>query len=146
MANFGAGVETTAVAISALFYYVTKCGLQDRIQEEIQRAKRASKLSNPPKLGELHASLPFLEACINESMRLHPTLGITLPRVVPQGGVEIEGVSLPEGTTVGINPWVLNRDKSVYGEDADEYRPERWIGLTDEQKGQFGTAPKIQYL
>ncbi|TAQ84790.1 hypothetical protein B7494_g6894 [Chlorociboria aeruginascens] len=137
MANFGAGVETTAVAISAFFYYITNFRLQEKLQEEILKARKAGKLSDPPKLGELHAELPFLEACLNESMRLHPTLGINLPRVVPKGGVEIDGVFLPEGTTVGINPWVLNRDKSVYGDDADEYKPERWIGLTDEEKGRF---------
>jgi len=40
---------------------------------------------------------------------------------------------LPGGTVVGINAWVVQRDRSVYGEDADEYRPERWLEAGEEE-------------
>ncbi len=41
-------------------------------------------------------------------------------------------------TTVGINPWVLSRDKSFYGEDADVFRPERWFEFSPEHLKTIG--------
>ena len=64
---------------------------------------------------------------------MHPAVGQLLERVVPDGGATISGVWLPEGTIVGVNPWVPGRDKSTYGEDADEYRPERWLEADDQK-------------
>ena len=37
------------------------------------------------------------------------------------------GKFLPEGTVVGCNAWTVHRDKELYGEDADEWRPDRWL-------------------
>lgn len=51
-----------------------------------------------------------------------------LPRVAPKGGIEIGGRHFPEGTTLSINPWVLHRNKEIWGADANEFRPERWLG------------------
>ena len=39
----------------------------------------------------------------------------------------ISGVHLPGGTIVGINAWVLHRNKSIFGHDVEDFRPERWI-------------------
>ena len=66
-------------------------------------------------------------AVINEAFRIHPPVGLILERHVPVGGDIISGVHLPEGTIVGINAWVLHRNKSIFGDDAEEFRPERWI-------------------
>ena len=37
------------------------------------------------------------------------------------------GKFLPEGTVVGCNAWTVHRDKNIYGADADDFRPERWM-------------------
>lgn len=58
---------------------------------------------------------------------MHPAVGLLLERVVPPGGTDIAGMFLPEGTVVGMNPWVAARDESVYGDDAYTFRPERWL-------------------
>ena len=60
-------------------------------------------------------------------MRLHPSVEMTLPRHVPVGGAVIAGGWFPEGTRVGVNAAVMQRDKSVFGEDADAFVPERWF-------------------
>lgn len=64
---------------------------------------------------------------MKESMRMHPAVGLLLERIVPKGGASVAGTWLPEGTIVGVNPWVVAYDKSVYGSDANVYRPERWL-------------------
>lgn len=66
-------------------------------------------------------------------MRLHPGVGFPLERYVPKGGAYLSGYFLPEGTIVGMNAWVVHQDKTVFGEDADQFRPERWIE-SDEEK------------
>lgn len=59
-------------------------------------------------------------------MRMHPVVSGILERIVPAGGLTLsDGRVIAPGTKVGINPWVLNRNKDVYGEDADVFRPER---------------------
>lgn len=52
---------------------------------------------------------------------------MTKPRIVPAGGIQIEEHFIPAGSTVGASPWVINRDKNVYGADADTFNPERWL-------------------
>src|SRR5450756_312661 len=89
--NFGAGVDTTAGTISILLNDIVRLGVQERVHREMDIAKREGKLSSPPKLGEMKQHLPFLSACLKESMRLSPIIGMPLPRTVPNTGLELEG-------------------------------------------------------
>lgn len=34
-------------------------------------------------------------------------------------------------TTIGVNPWVVHRDTHVFGEDVEQFRPERWLEIDD---------------
>lgn len=78
------------------------------------------------------SSLPYLSACIKEIFRLHPATGFNLERVVPHGGRTIAGEFIPGGTIVSVSNWALHRDQSIFGENVDEFVPERWLG--DEKK------------
>lgn len=51
-----------------------------------------------------------------------------LPRVAPKGGLTIGGVFFPEGTVLSVNPYVIMRSKEIWGPDADEFNPDRWLG------------------
>ena len=64
---------------------------------------------------------------MKEAMRCHPVVSLPLERVVPEGGAVLCGTHLDAGTIVGINPVVLHHDRAIFGEDAAEFRPERWI-------------------
>lgn len=66
-------------------------------------------------------------------MRMHPGVGYPLERYIPPGGAEISGFRLPGGTVVGIAPSSIHQLKSIYGEDAHQFRPERWIENQPEQ-------------
>lgn len=71
--------------------------------------------------------LPYLQAVIDETLRIHATSGIGLPRIVPEGGLTVCGESFPEGTVLSVPTFSIHRDKSVWGEDVDVFRPERWL-------------------
>lgn len=64
---------------------------------------------------------------MKEAMRCHPGVSFPLERVVPEGGATFSDIHLKQGTIVGINPAVIHHDKTIFGDDADAFRPERWI-------------------
>lgn len=70
---------------------------------------------------------------MKEAMRCHPGVSFPLERVVPEEGIDLCGVHLKAGTIVGMNAAVIHRDRTVFGDDADEFRPERWINGSEEQ-------------
>ncbi|KAH6975706.1 cytochrome P450 [Ilyonectria destructans] len=126
--NVFGGSDTTAIALRAIIWYVIKnprC--KQKLVDEIKERQHVGALSYPVTLEEAN-SMPYLQACMYEALRLHPAVGMALPRVVPEGGIEIDGRFMPAGTTVGVNPWVVHRDEAVFGEKTDEFRPERWLG------------------
>jgi cytochrome P450 len=125
--NVIAGSDTTAVSLASVLYHLGKYpAARHKLQEEIERAEREGLASNPITYAEA-VKLPYLSAVIHEAMRIHPATGFILERLVPEGGVTLHGVHLPEGTVVGVNAWVLHRNKDVFGEDVHSFRPERWI-------------------
>lgn len=71
--------------------------------------------------------LPYLRAVIDESLRLRPSIDIGLPRMVPKGGMQVGGEWLEGGTTVSVSTHTIHRDLKVFGENPDEYVPERWL-------------------
>lgn len=122
------GSDTTATEITAILYYILKNPAAYRkLRDEIDAATADGKLSVPHVKYSEAAKLPYLDACCKEGMRLMPALGMALPREVPPGGREIAGQFFPAGVKVGINATTLHRDKGVFGEDADDFKPERWL-------------------
>lgn len=125
--NIFAGSDTTAISTRAIIYHLLKNpDCKRKLVEEINQRKREGKLSNPVSLQEAD-QMPYLQACMWEALRLHPAVGMSLPRVVPSGGIEIDGKRIPAGTVIGVNPWVVHRNKEVYGDDVEAFRPERWM-------------------
>lgn len=126
-----AGSDTTAISLSAVFYYLAKnpqC--YTKLLEELDVAVANGTIEDRP-TGLISWSesqkLPYLDACIKEAFRLHPAAGLPLERVVPAQGIEICGEFIPGGTIVGCNAWVLHKRAEVFGDRVDEYRPERWL-------------------
>ena len=93
----------------------------DRLYNEL----RSANLSRPfPKYAEVR-NLPYLDACVQEGIRMHPPFALPFERVVPKGGSTILGHFLPEGTNVGGSPYVVNRHAGYFGADAEFWRPEK---------------------
>ncbi len=97
-----------------------------KLTTEIDNAVADGSLSFPVTYAEA-IKLPYLKACINEGMRVHPSVGLTMPRNVPVGGAAISNFYFPAGYRVGINGAVVHYDKDVFGPDADVFNPDRWI-------------------
>merc|ERR1711920_536429 len=72
--------------------------------------------------------LPYLNAVLNEGLRLHPSVPLELKYAL-EADTWPDGTIVPAGTRVSYNIWCMNRDKSVWGEDACTFRPERWLEM-----------------
>ncbi|KAF4969235.1 hypothetical protein FSARC_3488 [Fusarium sarcochroum] len=125
--NMFAGSDTTAITLSAVFYYLLKNpSCMAKLRDEVDKHTAKSELSKAPTFKETQ-QMPYLQAVIKEALRIHPAVGAVLERVVPEGGSMICGRFFPEGTKVGINSWVAHRNTRVFGDDAEQFNPERWL-------------------
>ncbi|KAI5449864.1 hypothetical protein NCC49_003980 [Naganishia albida] len=125
-----AGSDTTSNSSCAIIYYLSNNPrVMKKLQDELDKA--AEEKAHGEEV--LHfdyedvKALPYLQACIDEALRLHSTSAIGLPRQVPEGGATILGEFFPGGTTVSVPAYTIHRDPTVWGEDSEAYRPERWF-------------------
>jgi hypothetical protein len=95
MLNIFAGSDTTSIALRAILYYLIQNERSHKIlMAELDEAYRTGQLSEKSTFAEAQ-KLPYLQACIKEAMRLHPSLGTQHVRWVPEGGATIAGTYLP---------------------------------------------------
>jgi cytochrome P450 len=100
--NIFAGSDTTGISIGAVVYNLCKnpeCKekLLNEVREAVQNEGLNATDNIPFKTGQ---AMPYLQACIYEALRMHPAVGMSLPRVVPQEGFEIDGVIIPAGVSL----------------------------------------------
>lgn len=132
--TIAAGSDTTALTLSAIFYFLMKNPeIYSKLLDEFKSAAQAGKLSNPPQWNEVNV-LPYLDVVIKEALRVYPVGQWSIDRIVPKGGATLAGKFLPEDTVVGFQQLPVHRDKEVYGEDAESFRPERWLEANSEQR------------
>ncbi|KAF2258967.1 putative benzoate 4-monooxygenase cytochrome P450 [Lojkania enalia] len=129
--NVLAGSDTTAIFLRTMFKNLIEHPESlKKLRQELDEAFEEGRLSKPVTWKQSQ-TLPYLEACFKEAGRIHPPFGLHLERIVPEGGLVLCGKEIPEGTIVGMNAWVVHRDRDVFGEDADSWRPERWLESDD---------------
>ncbi|KAL4931703.1 cytochrome P450 [Aspergillus undulatus] len=128
--NIIAGSDSTAVVLRTIWYnLLAHPQTLHRLREELLTAasEKPNGFSKPFPTWKEVSDLPYLDACVNEGIRLHPPFCLPFERVVPKGGVMVGESFLPEGTVVGMSPYVVNRHKATFGEDAESWNPERWL-------------------
>ncbi|KAB8068606.1 cytochrome P450 [Aspergillus leporis] len=132
-ANVFAGSDTTAVALRSILYHlINHPDAMTKVRAEIDTADQEGKLSPLISYQESITHLPYFGAVMKEAMRLHPSVGLIVERHVPKQGVILCGQFIPGGTTVGINPWVVHRDATVFPQP-DAFIPERWLESSSEE-------------
>ncbi|KAI0546695.1 cytochrome P450 [Xylaria curta] len=125
-----AGSDSTASTMQSFFWLtLTAPRVYASLKAEIDAAVTEGTI---PPTGNVEwtqsQNLPYFQACLKEAMRLRPAVGLNISRYAPApDGVEIDGRHYPAGTRLAVNGWVLHRDKTVFGNDADFFRPERWL-------------------
>ncbi|KAI1161936.1 cytochrome P450 [Nemania serpens] len=139
--QIAAGSETTSAALNGIFLYVlTNPRVYKFLQAEIDEAVASGKAPQAPELVKFVQAkeLRYLQAVIKESMRLHSPLHNPMSRDTPPDGdtviIDGERVYLPGGVSIVPSFKGMHRNKSVYGEDVDVFRPERWLEEVDETK------------
>lgn len=129
----GAGADTTTVAILAVLgKLLTHQEALETLRQELDDAHLKQGLQEHESLSfrELE-KLPYLTAVIRESTRLHPSITYQLPRVPPPEGIQIAHFHVPSTVSCGISPAAFNRSCDLFGEDADQWIPERWLPDND---------------
>ena len=112
--------------MSAIAYHLAQHpAIQSKLQAELDEA--LGNEDDPIASPEIVKRLPYLDAVINESLRLHSTTGIGLPRVIPEGGLYVLGKFFPEGTVLSVPSYTIHRDPEIWGSDVEAFRPERWF-------------------
>ncbi|TFB01345.1 Isotrichodermin C-15 hydroxylase [Trichoderma ghanense] len=119
-----AGSETTATALSAATYYL---GLYPKTFAKLATEVRSAFCSEKDITLTNVQHLTYLQAVIDEAMRLFPSAPGTQPRIISPGGDTILGRYVPEGTVVGVWQWV-NHHNPAHFHDAESFIPERWLG------------------
>ncbi len=139
-----AGSDTTSNTSCALLYHVARTpGVLRRLQEELDAAVPEDGAGGSPVPAfDAIRNLPYLEAVINETLRHHSTSGIGLPREIPADapGITVAGHYFPPGTVLSVPSYTVHHSREVWGPDADEFRPGRWLeagGMTPRQRNAF---------
>ncbi|KAL5524316.1 hypothetical protein ACEPAF_9456 [Sanghuangporus sanghuang] len=132
-----AGHDTTSTATNRILHVLSQHPLeQAKLREEITSARKEH--------GELDydflMALPYLDAVCRETLRVYPPipflertvrkdtlLPLHWPIKSADGKTEIKEIPMKKGTSVQISIIGANRNKAIWGEDADEWRPERWL-------------------
>ncbi|CAO2187029.1 unnamed protein product [Urochloa humidicola] len=126
------GTDTSSVTVEwAMSELMRKPDALTKAIEELDRIVGRDRLVTE---GDI-PNLPFLEAVVKESMRLHPVVPMLIPRVSRED-TSVNGYDIPKGTRVLVNTWAIGRDPMVWGKTAEEFQPERFIGSEVDVKGQ----------
>ena len=119
-----AGSDTTITATTAtIFYLLHYPPALTRLQSEIRSAFTDVEGIC---IGTQLSTCQYLYACIDEAMRLTPSVGSTLMREVLPGGLVIDGEWFPPGTDVGVPHYALHHNDAYFA-NPFEFRPERWF-------------------
>ncbi|RAL08505.1 cytochrome P450 [Aspergillus homomorphus CBS 101889] len=117
-----AGTETTATALSGLTHQLLMH--PEKMQKITQEVRQTFKEEGEIEMTRL-AQLRYLNACIEEGLRIYPPVPIGIPRLVPEGGMTVCGDFIPAKTSVSVQQWSTYHSPDNF-KRPDEFIPERW--------------------
>ncbi|KAK2989134.1 hypothetical protein RJ640_027208, partial [Escallonia rubra] len=128
---FLAGTETSS---NTTEWAMTELLLNPKVMAKL-RQEIAEKVGAKGRIIEADIiGLPYLQAVIKETMRLHLAVPLLLPHK-SEADVKVRGYTIPKNTQVLINAWAMARD-AEYWESPDTFMPERFLGSEVDFKGQ----------
>lgn len=133
--------ETTASALTwAAFLLAKHPDMQEKLRDEITQTLGANpQAGDPPAdLAGLLKQMPLLNGVMHETLRLYPTVPVTMRQALRD--TRLGGQVIPKDTEMVISIWQINRSPEIWGPDAGEFRPERWINADDGKPNRHGGA------
>ncbi|KAJ4751512.1 cytochrome P450 family 71 polypeptide [Rhynchospora pubera] len=125
------GTESSAVTVEWAFSELLKRPkIFNKATEELDRVVGQNRWVEEK---DIH-NLPYIEAIIKETMRLHPVAPMLAPRLSREDAT-FNGYDIPKGTRVLVNVWTIGRDPTIW-DNPNEFWPERFIGKSIDVKGQ----------
>ena len=138
-----AGTVSTSIVIEwAMAELMKNQNVMDKLHDELERGIGTDIVK------ESHlAHLPYLEACVKETLRLHPPGPLLLPHRALQT-CQVMGYTVPKNSQVLVNVWAIGRDPMIWN-DPLSFKPERFLDSCLDIKGNnfdympFGAGRKI---
>jgi cytochrome P450 len=129
-----AGSETTANTMTGWTYFVCRDpAILAKVTDEIRTA-----FASPEEIRwETVRELPYLNATLEEALRLFSPAPSNQPRLIPPGGAVVAGCRLPEGITVSVAPFAAVLAPENFA-DAEDFIPERWLS-NDAADGRYAS-------
>ncbi|KAL8641848.1 MAG: hypothetical protein Q9228_001395 [Teloschistes exilis] len=119
-----AGSETTATALSGIIVHLLR---NADVYEKLTNEVRDSFTHASDICAESVSNLCYLNAVIEEGLRLFPPVPLGMMRVVPAGGAEVSGQWLPPGTFVSASGYSSNRSAINFPDHVEDFDPSRWF-------------------
>ncbi|KAL9943998.1 hypothetical protein D7B24_000866 [Verticillium nonalfalfae] len=132
-----AGSDTTAASLTCLFYNLAR---NPQVMAKLQADLDAYHVEHEQADHLSLSKLKYLQACIDESLRLFPPVPSGVQRMSPPEGQQIGDVFIPGNTVVQVPSYTLNRDARVFVRP-DEFVPERWTTAPELTKDASVFAP-----
>ena len=119
-----AGTDTSTITVAGTIFYITRSPrVYARLVQEIRTTfQTVDEIRSGTKL----SACRYLRACLDETMRMSPPVPGDLSREVLPGGLDVDGIFVPEGTQIATSTYSIHHNESVFP-DPFVYRPERWI-------------------
>ncbi|KAF2122857.1 putative benzoate 4-monooxygenase cytochrome P450 [Lophiotrema nucula] len=117
------GSETTATILCGLTYYLL---VTPRVMQKLQDEIRSTFSSEADIHLRTLTRLPYLDAVVEEALRMYPPASSIFPRRTPSEGDEIDGYYVPGNTSVGVHQFATYRSEKNFTHP-DEFIPERWL-------------------
>ena len=128
MTFLAAGHETTASALQWAIYALCKHPeVQTRLREDVRANVPPISIDNPEPIdATVIDNLSYLHAVCNEILRFHPSVPITSRMAL--NDTTLVGKSIPKGTILILSPELVNHLPELWGPDAGEFNPDRFMG------------------
>lgn len=124
------GTESSAVTVEwAISELLKKPEIFKKATEELDRVIGRERWVDEKDI----PNLPYLEAIVKETMRLHPVAPMLVPRTARED-CQVAGYDIPKGTQIFVNVWTIGRDPNLW-ENPDVFFPDRFIGKAIDVKG-----------
>ncbi|KAG9443054.1 hypothetical protein H6P81_018908 [Aristolochia fimbriata] len=128
---FTAGTETSA---NVLGWTMAELMRNPRVMIKVQKEVR-DVVGRKEKVTESDIQhLQYLKLVVKETLRLHPPVPLLLPRESREK-CQVMGYEVPTHTKVIVNVWAIGRDPLYWGDDAETFRPERFLENPRDYKG-----------